>query len=277
MKPKIWISIDAKPEIDLTELFPFVKFDGIDNNSPVLTNSYQDTNVNDGSIFNYASFGKNIVNAKLDMSFGTYYDYKSKRQQLYNFFMQKKIFRIRTDAEPMLISFLRPVGFNIDPFQDGAGNCFIEIPFENPSGYKFSRFDSLNQIDSWDEFPLGWELPSMESEDFHYVNKNSFTVLNPSGVPIDPYASHHDLKIIFHYDGGIFSLVNKTNGSFYEIKMPSRGNDDFILDGVNTFVNGQLNNQSTNFGNIKLEPGINELEASTTIKDVRFKFPFIYV
>lgn len=278
MKPKIWISIDAQPEIDLTELFPFVKFDGIDNNSPVLTNNYQDSNVSDGNVFNYGNFGKNTINVKLDMNFGTYYDYQAKRQQLYDFFMQKRIFRIRTDADPMFVYFLRPVGFDIKPFQEGGWNCFIEIPFENPSGYKFSRYDSMNQFDLWDDFPLGWDIPVLGKEDFHFVDESEFDVFNPSGVPVDPYFENHDLKVYLTWLGEQITLINDTNGTEYTFYGQNDLTNTIVLDGIESFDRGNQVNNSTNFGFLKLESGFNHIRVLGSDEyDVKFEFPFINV
>lgn len=278
MTPNIWISIDAQPEIDLTKLFPFVDFNGIDNNSPVLTNSYQDSNVSDGNIFSYGNFGKNTVNVKLNMSFGTYYDYQAKRQQLYDFFMQKKLFRIRTDTDPMFVYFLRPVGFDIKPFQEGGRDCFIDIPFENPSGYKFSRFDSLNQLDLWNDFPLGWDIPAMDREDFHFIDEFNFDVLNPSEIPIDPYFEKHDLKIFMTWSGPQFTLTNTTNGTSYTFYGENNNNRTIVLDGIESYQNSNQVNSKTNFGNLKLEPGLNHIVVTDCFHfDVKFEFPFIYV
>ena len=277
MKPKIWISIDAQPEIDLTKLFPFVKFDGIDNNSPVLTNSYQDSNISDGNTFSYGLFGKNTVNVNLDMSFGTYYDYQAKRQQLYDFFMQKKLFRIRTDADPMFVYFLRPVGFDIKPFQEGGWDCFIDIPFENPSGYKFSRYDSMNQLDFWNDFPLGWDIPAVSKEYFHFQNEADFELINPSSIPIDPYLQKCDFKIVISYAGSRISIINTDNDSVFTFIGENNFNRTIVLDGVNAYENENNVNDNTNFGYIKLEKGINHISVRGCEKfDIKFVFPFIY-
>ncbi|WP_429971148.1 phage tail domain-containing protein [Fructilactobacillus sp. Tb1] len=273
---KLFISIDGNNEFDLDSLVNSLHFIS-EKTTPILSNTYQDSNGTDGHNFNLASFQNNTSTITMSFHFSTYQDYLSKKQVIYNAFLQKKIYRIRTSNEPMFVRFVRPVGFDIEPYTDGANDCIVTIPFENPSGYKYSRYDSLNQSDLWDDYNFNFDLPIMDREDFHFHNQHNFKIYNPSGIPIDPYTGHDDLKIIASYIGGIFGIGNNNNGTSYELKVQSDGTDQIVVDGMNTYINGSLNNNLSNFGNLKLEPGWNDIWTSMTTNDVKLEFPFIYI
>ncbi|CAM2772772.1 phage tail domain-containing protein [Fructilactobacillus fructivorans] len=276
-KPKLFISIDGNPEFNVTDKIPQLQFLGAQSN-PALTNNYQDVTGMDGSQFNLAAINKNTVNLNFFVHFRDYYDFKAVKQQILQLFMQKRIYRIRTDAEPMFVQFLRPVTSEINLIGDVTNDSQFTLAFENPTGYKFSRFDSLNQADLWDDFPLGFNLPAMDKEDFHFIDEFSFNLLNPSGVAIDPYFEHHDLKIHLKWVGSKITLNNRTNGSSYTYNGSNNNNYEILLDGVDSFLHGNQVNNQTDFGNIKLEPGFNQIEVSgCTNFDVKFEFPFIYI
>ncbi|USS94010.1 phage tail family protein (plasmid) [Fructilactobacillus ixorae] len=269
--------IDGEPEFNVCKQIKQLQYLGTES-SPVLTNNYQNFQGNDGSIFTSSQFGQNVMNVHFKLHVKNYYDYQAKRDEIYNLFMQKKIFRLRFPEDANHVVFVRPVGFDINPFQRAGLDCDINIPFENPTGYKFSRYDSLNQSDLWDDYPLGWNVPIITAEDFHFTDQWAFQLLNPSGIPIDPYGEHHDLKIFMKWIGNRITIVNKSNGSSYEYRGQGNMNMPVVLDGCETFFNGQQVSYNSDFGNIKLEPGFNKIQVSGCKHfDISFKFPFIYV
>lgn len=276
MGAKLWLKIGNDSEFELSKKIPEVEFLS-ETETPSLTNNYQEFAGLDGSFFNFSTFGKNTLNVKLLMHYGNYYQYKALRYELQKLFVRKEAIQIHTDAEYPFIKIVRPVGFEIEPFSDGSHDSVITIPFENPSGYKFSRLNSDDQDDLWDVFPLGWDIPEFTPDDFKF-KKRKFKIYNPSDMEIDPYYQKHELKIWLKYKGNTVGISNITNGSVWSLNIPSEGNDVVVIDGLNTFFNGEQANKNTNYWNIKLDKGWNEMTVmGATDIDITFSFPFIYV
>ena len=276
MKAKLWLKIGDGEEFELSQKIPGVEFLS-ETETPALTNSYQEFSGLDGSSFNFSSIGKNTLNVKLIMHYGTYYQYKSLRYDLQSLFIRKEPIQIHTDSEYPFVKVVRPVGFEIEPFSDGSHDSVITIPFENPSGYKFSRNKSNKQDDLWDAFPLGWDIPEFAPGSFEFKD-TQFRVYNPSDLEIDPYYQKHDLKLLLKYTGDSVGLYNSTNGSQWTLNKKSTGNDQVLVDGINTYFNNNQVNADTDFGNLVLAKGWNEISAiGATDIDVIFSFPFIYV
>ena len=274
-----WIKIKpaGKDEVDVCDMVPGLKFLG-DDTSPVITNNYQDAAGTDGSIYNYATYDKNVVSAKFWLHFKDYYDLKLAKHDLYRLFSTKDLIRIRTDAEPAIVKFVRAGNFDITPTEDGSNDALFTIPFENPSGYKYSYLTSDNphlyETEGWQ---IGMNLPN--GQDLHYrFTKNKMRVYNASDIAIDPYFQRHELRIICKFKGGSLRLKNNTNGSSWEYKAKSDGKQTIVLDGINTSLDGSPASAKTDFGNLVLEPGWNDIVATgATTLDVTFSFPFIYL
>lgn len=244
----------------------------------MLTNNYSDSSGSDGSVFNYATFDKSEVNANFILHFYDYYDFKLAQHDIYKLFMNKELIRIRTNAEPAIVKFVRAGNFEISPWRDGAKDAMFTIPFENPSGYKYSYLTSDNpylyETEGWQ---IGMNLPN--GENLHYrFTKNKMRVYNASDIAIDPYFQRHELRIICKFKGGSLRLKNNTNGSSWEYKAKSDGKQTIVLDGINTSLDGSPASAKTDFGNLVLEPGWNDIVATgATTLDVTFSFPFIYL
>ncbi|KRM95953.1 hypothetical protein FC19_GL001434 [Liquorilactobacillus aquaticus DSM 21051] len=264
-------------EVNVTDLVDGLDFLGSDD-TPSITNNYQENAGSDGSIFTTASINKNIFNANFSLHFSDWYDLKLAKHDIYRLFIQKKLMRLRSDAEPAKVSFARATPFDIKPFQDGAHDATFSIPFENPSGYKFSllRSDSLYTRDE-----AGWQrgmnLPNGEDLIYRHTVPQ-FKIFNASDIPIDPYYQRHDLKIIVKFKGNSLQLVNKTNGTSWKYNKSSNGSDLIVLDGINTTLNGTPASANTDYGNLILEKGWNDIVATgATTVDITFSFPFIYI
>ena len=249
-----------------------------DNTNPVLTNNYSDSSGSDGSVFNYATFDKSEVNANFILHFDDYYDFKLAQHDIYKLFMNKELIRIRTNAEPAIVKFVRAGNFEIKPWRDGAKDAMFTIPFENPSGYKYSYLTSDNpylyETEGWQ---IGMNLPN--GQDLHYRFFNSdMQVYNASDIAIDPYFQKHQLRIVMQYTGDSLRLTNKTNGSSWKITRRSDMKNTIVLDGITTTFDGYPASRFTDFGNLTLEPGWNDIVADGASKlDVTFSFPFIYL
>lgn len=244
----------------------------------MLTNNYSDSSGSDGSIFNYATFDKSEVNANFILHFSDYYDFKLAQHDIYKLFMNKELIRIRTNAEPAIVKFVRAGNFEIKPWRDGAKDAMFTIPFENPSGYKYSYLTSDNpylyETEGWQ---IGMNLPN--GQDLHYRFFNSdMRVYNASDVTVDPYFQKHKLRIVMQYTGDSLRLTNKTNGSSWKITRRSDMENTIVLDGITTTFDGYPASRFTDFGNLTLEPGWNDIVADGASKlDVTFSFPFIYL
>lgn len=276
-KPWIKVKKEGEDEVDIADLFDRVQFLG-DDGTPSLTNTYQENVGTDGNIFTGATFGKNTITANFYARFGDYYDLKLLKHDIYSFFMAKKLMRIRTDAEPAIVKYVRSVPFEIKPTVSTAHDATFSIPFENPSGYKFSllRSDSLYtyEEEGWQD---GMNLP--DGADLIYRHTvPQFKIYNASDIPIDPYYQRHDLKIIVKFNGNSLQLVNKTNGTSWKYNKSSNGSDLIVLDGINTTLNGTPASANTDYGNLILEKGWNNIVATgASTVDITFSFPFIYI
>ncbi|WP_424349936.1 phage tail domain-containing protein [Latilactobacillus sp. 5-91] len=276
-QPKLLIKWGSAPEIDISEQIQGLTFLGDDNN-PEITNNYQTNVPTDGSLLMSQSYDKSVINANFWLHFGDYYDLKLAKHDIYRIFNQKGYFRIRTDAEMGIVKFATAAKFEIKPIEDGAHDALFTIPFENPSGYKYSlaRSDNLYNYDS-ELWQVGMNLPNGEDLNYQFKN-NRFKVYNASDIPIDPYFQKHDLKIISHFSGSSLKITNLTNGSSWQYQKPATASDSIILDGVRTTLNGQPASVNTDFGNLTLEVGWNDIAVEgATAMDITFSFPFIYL
>ncbi|USS87459.1 phage tail family protein [Fructilactobacillus hinvesii] len=278
MNPELYLMIDGKPEFNIKDKLPIMDFMGCDSDDPAIVNNYQNYAGLDGSLFTSSSIQKNSVNLRFLFHYDNFQDYRSRIYLINQFFHQKKIYRIRTNSEPDLVMFCRPTTFQIKPIDNGSHDCTIVIPMENPSGYRYSRFDSLSQQDLWDDFPLGWDIPVMTANDFIFTDKFNFKLMNPSGVPIDPYYEHHDLKIHMSWVGPFIKLNNWTNNTSYTYFKKNDGTNNLVLDGINTYANGTQDSINSDYGNLQLEPGFNAITVNGCSScKIKFEFPFIYV
>ncbi|HIW89794.1 MAG TPA: phage tail family protein [Candidatus Ligilactobacillus excrementipullorum] len=271
------LKIGEHAEIDPCEEISRLIFLG-DDSSPQITNNYQDNAGQDGSIHTYSTFGKNTVSAKFNLKFSDYYDFKLAKHDIMRLFSNKQLMRIRTDAEPAIVKFVRAGNFDIVPNESRGHDATFTIPFENPSGYKYSYLTSDNpylyETEGWQ---IGMNLPN--GQDLHYqFTTPRMRVYNASDIAVDPYYQRHQLKIIIKFNGSFLQLVNQTNGSSWKYLNSSNGQQTIVLDGINTSLDGAPASANTDFGNLVLEPGWNDIVATgATTLDVTFSFPFIYL
>lgn len=276
MKPKLWVKIGDDPEFEISEKIPQLQYLGEDY-GPSMENNYQTFSAVDGSFFNFSNFKQNVVNENFILHFNNIHEQKSLQYEVYRMFMNRKLIRLQNNSEYPFIKYVRAVDFEVEPWRDGAKDALITIPFENPSGYNFSRLKSDDQDDVWDVFPLGWDIPEFAPDDFNF-KKRKFKIYNPSDMEIDPYYQKHELKIWLKYKGNTVGISNITNGSVWSLDKPSQGADSVVIDGLNTFFNGEQANKNTNYWNIKLDKGWNEMAVmGATDIEITFSFPFIYV
>ncbi|TLQ03659.1 phage tail family protein [Pediococcus stilesii] len=277
MDPKLYLKVGDGEEVDVSEVVNGLKFLG-DDEAPVMLQTYQSSVGLDGQLAQEINYDKSIVTAKFWLHFTDWYDYKLAKHEIYKLFNQRKQMRIRTDAEPAIVKYVLPTSFSISPTEDYSHDALFEIPFENPSGYKYSLFRSDTpytfEQNGWQ---VGMNLPADRIPTYHFTS-SKFTVYNASDIAVDPYYQKHDLKIISKFKGDSLKITNKTNGTEWAYKKKSDGTETIILDGVNSFRDGKSCGSDTDWGNLSLERGDNQIEVTgATSTDITFSFPFLYL
>ena len=276
--PYIMIKVGNQQEINLCDQIPGLRYLGLDDasSSPQFTNQYQDTTGTDGSPFVGQTFAKRTFSEKFWLSFGGYESLALAKHELYRLFGSRKLVRVRTDTSPGKVYFGIPTPFDIAPISAGSNNANFSIPFDVPNGYRYSlyRSDALpNTTDGWQ---FGMNLPD-QLPSYHFTS-TSFEVYNASDIAIDPYYQRHDLKITCKFNGNSLKLTNTTNGSVWTYSKSSDGNHAIVLNGVDTYLDGNLANVNTDYGTISLDPGWNSFTATgASSVDVAFSFPFVYL
>lgn len=276
-KPKLYIKPEDADEFEISEVVSGLEFLGDDEN-PVPVNTYQQLTGLDGELDVSHTYDKNVINAKFWLHFGDWYDYKLAKHDVFRMLSQRKLLRIRTDAEPAIVKYVRVAPFEINPVEDGAHDALFTVPFDNPSGYKYSlaSSDNLYTYDA-ELWQIGMNLPNGEDLNYHFT-ATEFRVYNASDIAIDPYWQRHDLKIICQFSGNSLKLTNTTNSTEWEYQTSATKLDTIIKDRITTTLNGNPASGNTDFGDIILEPGWNEISVTgTTDVDITFSFPFIYL
>ena len=274
--PTLFIKPPDGDEIDAREIVNGLDFLG-DDSDPVLTNTYTKDAGTDGQAYSYSQIANNTINARFWLHFSDWYDYKLKKHELARFFMQKGLYRIRTDAEPGIVKFVRAGSFTIETPQ-GRNNQQFTIPFENPSGVKWS-FAYSDDLMTYDQnlWQYGMNLPNGIDLKYHFVNEHHFKIWNASDITIDP-AQRYGLKIIVTGQTGKFDMVNQTTGDEIVYVNGLQPNDQLVWDDMYCYLNGELCTDSTNLAWMRLAPGWNEFKIYGYNKvDIRFHFRFVYL
>lgn len=276
LTPSLFIKPPEGDEIDAREITSGLDFLG-DDSDPVLTNTYTSDSGSDGQIYSYSQIANNVVNAKFWLHFSDYYDYKMKKHELARFFMQKGLYRIRSDAEPGIVKFVRAGNFTIETPQGRTSQQFT-IPFENPSGVKwsFAYSDDLMEYDQ-DLWQVGMNLPNGQDLHYHFVNTHEFDVYNASDIDIDP-RQKYPLQIILTGFNGKFDMINETTGDEIIYASPLDPSDTLVWDNLSVYKNGNVDNGATNLAWIRLKRGWNHFKIFGYDKvDIRFHFRFVYL
>lgn len=275
--PWIKIKVGDQDEIDPSQAIPGLEFLG-DTEAPAITNNYQENAGTDGSIFNYATYGKTTINANFHLRFRDWYNLKLAQHDIYRLLLSKQLIRIRTDAEPAIVKYVRAGNFEIKPTADGSSSALFTVPFDNPSGYKYSLLNS-DKLDSFagDSWQMGMNLPSNDTLSYHF-STSDFKVFNASDITIDPYYQRHELSIITKYTGSYLQITNTTNNTSWRLNKSSKGGNTVILNGITTTIDGKPASNLTDYGNLVLDPGYNNIKVTGATKmSITFSFPFIYL
>lgn len=275
--PKLFIKPPNGDEIDAETITSGLHFLD-DDSDPILTTTYTtDTGV-DGSVYSTSQISKNVINARFYLTYGDWYDYKMKKHEIAQFFMQKGLYRIRSDAEPGIVKDVRAGNFTIKNPEDRSHVVQFTIPFENPSGVKWSLpySDDLMTYDQ-NLWQYGMNLPNGIDLKYHFVNQHYFKIWNAGDIMIDP-AQKYGLKIVVTGQTGKFDMVNQTTGDEIVYVNGLQPSDQLVWDDMYCYLNGELCTDSTNLAWMRLAPGWNEFKIYGYNKvDIRFHFRFVYL
>lgn len=275
--PKLFIKPPNGDEIDAETITSGLHFLD-DDSDPMLTTTYTtDTGV-DGSVYSTSQISKNVINARFYLTYGDWYDYKMKKHEIANFFMQKGLYRIRSDAEPGIVKFVRAGNFTIKNPEDRSHVVQFTIPFDNPSGVKWSLAYS-DDLMNYDQnlWQVGMNLPNGVDLKYHFVDEHQFKIWNASDIMIDP-AQHYSLRIVVTGQSGKFDMVNQTTGDQIIYTNSLQPNDQLVWDDMYCYRNGELCTDATNLAWIRLAKGWNDFKIYGYNKvDISFHFRFVYL
>ncbi|ADG39891.1 hypothetical protein LKI_01740 [Leuconostoc kimchii IMSNU 11154] len=246
------------------------------DSTPAFNNLYQDdTNSRDGNRFTTTTFGKLVFTADFLMIAKSYYDQKLLRHEMYQIFGDRDLVRFRTDIDFQKVMYGRPASFDIKHISDGNSDSVFSIQFEIPSGYKYSLTRS-DQISSDDiSFGMNFKLPERPT---YTHSENKFRIYNPSDIAIDPYYQRHDLLLRINFEGDFYRIENKTNATAYQFNRALTMNENVMLNGLKTSLNGLPDSKDSDFGYLKLEKGWNDIVVTgATSHRTIFSFPFVYI
>ena len=275
--PKLFIKPPDGDEIDAEDITSGLRYLD-DDSDPILTNTYAQDAVTDGQAYSYSQIGMNTINSRFFLKYSDWYDYKMKKHEIARFFMQKGLYRIRTDAEPGIVKFVRAGNFEIKNPEDGTHIVQFTIPFDNPSGVKWSYAysDELMEYDK-NLWQYGMNLPNGQDLQYHFINTHNFDIYNASDIDLDP-REKYPVQIIVTGFHGKFDMINETTGDEIIYTEPLAPEDTLVWDKLSVFKNGKLDNGATNLAWIRLNRGWNHFKIyGYDNVDIRFHFRFVYL
>ena len=275
--PKLFIKPPDGDEIDAEDITSGLRYLD-DDSDPILTNTYAQDAVTDGQAYSYSQIGMNTINSRFFLKYSDWYDYKMKKHEIARFFMQKGLYRIRTDAEPGIVKFVRAGNFEIKNPEDRSHIVQFTIPFDNPSGVKWSYAYSDELMEySKNLWQVGMNLPNGQDLQYHFINTHNFDIYNASDIDLDP-REKYPVQIIVTGFHGKFDMVNETIGDEIVYTDPLNPEDTLVWDGLNVYKNGKLDNGATNLAWIHLKRGWNHFKIyGYDNVDIRFHFRFVYL
>lgn len=273
------VKIGNQDEIDINTITPDLHFVELDT-TPAFSNSYQNMNGVNGSIYTTSQFDKTTVNLKFLVRFKDWQDLDLAKHDIYRFFMSKDIIRVRCNTAPNKVYYCRAMPFKIAPTKVGSAGAVFTVPLDNPSGlaYSIAPSDEIVNINENDNWSYGMNIPRDKQLKYHFRNTNKFTVYNPSDIAINPYLQNDKLSISVKFTGNDITIKNTTNGSNWTYTKSGNGTDTLLINGVSSSINGTPCSKDTNYGHIQLDKGDNNFEITgANSSDIVFSFPFVYI
>lgn len=273
------IKIGSSEEIEANTITPNLSFLELDS-APQFGNSYQQITGVNGSIYTAGQFNKSTLNLKFVCYFNNWKDFDLAKHDIYRTFLTKEIIRVRCSTAPNKVYYCRSNQFEMQIKKVGYGGVVFTVPLDNPSGlaYSICNSDEFNNLERYDSWSYGMNIPNNYPLQYHFSNTNNFTVYNPSDVDINPYLQNDKLSIQVKFKGNNITIKNNTNSSNWTYKKSGNGNDTILINGVNSSINGSPCSKDTNFGHIQLDKGANDIVISgAETSDITFSFPFVYI
>ncbi|AEI58318.1 hypothetical protein HMPREF0534_0093 [Limosilactobacillus reuteri CF48-3A] len=271
----LYIKLDDQKEVASTDITDHLTFLGL-SEGPSLSNNYRDDTLEDGQVWNYSRYVQTTVTAKFLLQFIDRRDFKMAKHEIYRVLAQKGIYRLRTGVEPDIVRYCRAGSFEIKSDPEEVNYCTFEVPFENPSGMRFSKLHSDEMKDE-DFLDLNMNMDE-NTPSYHFKGQNKFTVYNDSDITIDPVQQHHDFKITMKHNGGKFTIKNETTNTSWTYNKNVAGTDTLVLQGRKLEKNNNFDSANTDYGYITLAPGPNQFTVTGADDlDITFSFPFIYL
>lgn len=275
--PKLFIKPPEGDEIDAEEITSGLRFLDDDSDPQIATTYTQDAGVN-GQTVSYAQVDKNTINGRFWLHYSDWYDYKMKKHEIARFFMQNGLYRIRSDAEPGIVKFVYPGNFTIQNTEQQEHDIVFTIPWDNPSGVKYSYAYSDEVMEySKNLWQVGMNLPNGQDLQYHFVNTHNFDVYNASDIDLDP-RQKYPMQIILTGFHGKFDMVNETTGDEIIYTDPLDPEDTLVWDNLSVYKNGKLDNGPSNLAWIRLKRGWNHFKIyGYDNVDIKFHFRFVYL
>lgn len=271
----LYVKIDDENEVASNEITSHLTFLGL-SESPSLIHNYRDDTMQDGQIWNYSRYGQTTVTVKFLLQWIDRKDYKLAKHEIFRVFAQKGIFRLRTGVEPDIVRYCRPGAFTIDSPPEDPNYLVFEIPFDNPTGLRFSRLHT-DKMTKDNFLSLNLNMTNQQQQ-YHFAGQTDFEVYNAGVITVDPEFQNHDLKITMKHSGGKFTIKNATTSTSWTYNKNLSGSDTIILNGINTYKNNKLDSSSTDYGYLTLKPGVNKIEVTgANDLDITFSFPYMYL
>ena len=150
MDNDFYIKYGNSPEFSLKDITSNLTLLKLDEN-PSIANVYQNNVMQDGETWNYTTYQPTTVNCTFLLWFSTWQDYLLAKHDIMQTFMQKELFRIRTDIDKQIVRYVRTAPFAITPDEEGSNWATFTVAFENPSGMKYSylKSDQISQTNGW--------------------------------------------------------------------------------------------------------------------------------
>lgn len=273
---KLYVQKNNEPEFEIHDRIDGILSMGITKIAPQVTPQAQQIVGTDGEIVYSNFYGPSTVKLKVYLDGHDVYDYKLLVSELYRMFYARNLIRIRDEVEPNIVYYVIAKPANITTINFTQGSA--EIEFINPKGFRYSIKNSDELVGTDYQFGMN----ATNNDDTHgtieyHFNNNNFWIYNDSDVTIDPYINRHELKVTMHCDGKP-TIKNNTTNTSIAINNQIKHSDEFILNGVDSFLNGQPYGINTDLGYLTLAKGWNNVEIDGANNlDIIFSFPFIYL
>lgn len=267
---KFYVKKDSEDEFEISEKVQGIEAMGITKVAPQLTPQVHQIVGSDGE-FDYGSFfAPSTMKAKFYLAGTDVYDYKLLASELYRALYSRSLIRVHDEVEPSIVYYVHVKPFTITPINFSNGT--VEVEFTNPSGFRKSIVNS-DQIAGYNQ--VGMNLPNKNIS--YQFNSNNFQVYNPSDVTIDPYMNNHQFKMTLKCNGTPM-ITNQTTNTNIAVTSRISTNNTYVLNGVDSYLDGNAYGINTNLGYLALAKGWNDISITgATDIDITFSFPFLYL